>query len=214
MAEWRRRNKDKMRRYNETKKLRDVVRWSEWKKQDYIKHSERYKARAKAWYNNNKERHRARYKEYCKRRPDIIRACSRRHYFKYHAENLARGKLFKKRYIEKNRAKVAASAHFLRTLRRQRIKFLGDTSDRAAIISFVSELKSKPDVVCSYCLTPIFGKMVTVDHKIPIARGGIHAVSNLCPACRRCNSSKGNKTPEEFLLFKQSVEASLNNLTA
>lgn len=38
----------------------------------------------------------------------------------------------------------------------------------------------------------------TVDHLIPIARGGPHCLSNLRPACGSCNSSKGAKTPKEM----------------
>ena len=31
----------------------------------------------------------------------------------------------------------------------------------------------------------------TVDHVVPVALGGTHALSNLRPACGRCNSSTG-----------------------
>ena len=33
----------------------------------------------------------------------------------------------------------------------------------------------------------------TVDHVIPLAAGGPHCLSNLRPACRSCNSSKGDR---------------------
>jgi 5-methylcytosine-specific restriction endonuclease McrA len=32
---------------------------------------------------------------------------------------------------------------------------------------------------------------LTIDHVIPVSRGGRHEVSNIVGACRRCNSSKG-----------------------
>jgi 5-methylcytosine-specific restriction endonuclease McrA len=33
----------------------------------------------------------------------------------------------------------------------------------------------------------------TMDHVIPLAQGGPHVLSNLRPACRSCNSAKGDR---------------------
>lgn len=38
----------------------------------------------------------------------------------------------------------------------------------------------------------------SLDHVIPRSRGGDDHPSNLVPACRPCNSSKGARTPEEW----------------
>jgi 5-methylcytosine-specific restriction endonuclease McrA len=35
------------------------------------------------------------------------------------------------------------------------------------------------------------GYATTVDHAVPVARGGTHDLSNLRPACASCNSSTG-----------------------
>lgn len=43
---------------------------------------------------------------------------------------------------------------------------------------------------CHYCGTPNAG---TVDHVIPVARGGTNDASNLVPACGPCNYSKGGR---------------------
>jgi 5-methylcytosine-specific restriction endonuclease McrA len=48
---------------------------------------------------------------------------------------------------------------------------------------------------CAYCGAQ---HELTVDHFIPMARGGTHAPSNLVPACRSCNSSKGDSDPEQW----------------
>lgn len=34
----------------------------------------------------------------------------------------------------------------------------------------------------------------TVDHVIPLSKGGSKDISNMRPACQHCNSSRGNKT--------------------
>ena len=44
---------------------------------------------------------------------------------------------------------------------------------------------------CCYCGTT--GKL-SLEHIIPISRGGLHTLSNILWACRSCNSSKGNDT--------------------
>lgn len=51
---------------------------------------------------------------------------------------------------------------------------------------------------CAYC--PAVAD--TIDHVIPLARGGRHAEGNLLPACRSCNSSKGDKLLIEWKAWK------------
>jgi 5-methylcytosine-specific restriction endonuclease McrA len=38
----------------------------------------------------------------------------------------------------------------------------------------------------------------TVDHLIPLSRGGPDAIENLVYSCKPCNQTKGNKTPTEY----------------
>ena len=47
---------------------------------------------------------------------------------------------------------------------------------------------------CQYCGK---SKDLTLDHVLPRARGGKSAWTNLVTACKRCNTVKGNNTPEE-----------------
>jgi 5-methylcytosine-specific restriction endonuclease McrA len=37
------------------------------------------------------------------------------------------------------------------------------------------------------------------DHYIPVSKGGTDDIANIRPCCRRHNSMKSNKMPEEFL---------------
>ena len=52
---------------------------------------------------------------------------------------------------------------------------------------------------CYWCKTK-FGKY-TVDHYIPLTRGGSNWPDNIVMACQPCNSAKGNKLPEEFYAY-------------
>ncbi len=47
---------------------------------------------------------------------------------------------------------------------------------------------------CMYCGSK---KDLTLDHVLPKSRGGKSTWDNLATACKKCNSIKGNKTPEE-----------------
>jgi len=53
---------------------------------------------------------------------------------------------------------------------------------------------------CWYCNCLLTDENSSVDHVIPWSRGGSHRPQNLVAACRRCNSSKGNKTIPEWRL--------------
>uniref|UniRef100_UPI00404715A5 HNH endonuclease n=1 Tax=Roseivirga sp. TaxID=1964215 RepID=UPI00404715A5 len=47
---------------------------------------------------------------------------------------------------------------------------------------------------CQYCGNR---KELTLDHVLPKSRGGQTSWQNLVAACKRCNSLKGDRTPEE-----------------
>lgn len=48
--------------------------------------------------------------------------------------------------------------------------------------------------VCTYC----GDRATSVDHDIPVCRGGTNARSNLLPACWPCNLRKGTRTGDEY----------------
>lgn len=52
---------------------------------------------------------------------------------------------------------------------------------------------------CGICTKP-FKKMgeVTIDHVVPVSKGGADVVENMQPAHYRCNRMKRDMTPEEF----------------
>lgn len=51
--------------------------------------------------------------------------------------------------------------------------------------------------VCYWCGARNL-KRITIDHYIPLSRGGKHEVGNLVIACKSCNSSKHAKDPIQF----------------
>ena len=51
---------------------------------------------------------------------------------------------------------------------------------------------------CYYCGGEILPKELTMDHIVPIIRGGKSAKNNLVTACKDCNSKKKHSLPTEW----------------
>lgn len=47
-------------------------------------------------------------------------------------------------------------------------------------------------------------KEKTIDHKVPLGRGGQHVYGNLAVCCEKCNILKGNMTDAEYLEYLKS----------
>jgi len=50
---------------------------------------------------------------------------------------------------------------------------------------------------CLYCGKSFSEKQLTLDHIMPRSRGGKKTWTNSATACKRCNTAKGARTPEE-----------------
>ena len=50
---------------------------------------------------------------------------------------------------------------------------------------------------CGLCCVSVHDEPMTVDHIIPLSRGGGNWSFNLRPACERCNNSKGSSLDAE-----------------
>ena len=56
--------------------------------------------------------------------------------------------------------------------------------------------------VCHHCGQVFHSKELTMDHLVPLARGGESTKVNLVPACKECNAKKKLHTPVD-LIFDQ-----------
>lgn len=53
---------------------------------------------------------------------------------------------------------------------------------------------------CYYCNCKLLPEEVTMDHVVPISRGGRSTQGNVVPCCKPCNSHKKNKTAVDLIL--------------
>ncbi len=58
--------------------------------------------------------------------------------------------------------------------------------------------------ICYYCQNKFPPSELTMDHVVPLARGGKSQPGNIVPACVECNREKKLRTPAEELLTKKS----------
>ena len=56
--------------------------------------------------------------------------------------------------------------------------------------------------ICHYCGKKFPPDELTMDHVLPIVRGGKSTKGNIVPCCKQCNNDKKYLTPAEMLLKK------------
>jgi len=61
--------------------------------------------------------------------------------------------------------------------------------------------------ICYYCGNHFAPNMLTMDHIVPIARGGKSVKSNLVTACKECNNKKKYLLPIEWDEYLKRIAA-------
>lgn len=136
------------------------------------------------------------YKENYLRNADTLRERSR----DYRNENLEACRAsYREWYRENREAQVARSLEWGRSNRdkrrasdhRRRSKIAGATVDGMTVDAH--SIKMRFEYFGNACWICSSGERLEADHVIPISRGGAHVPANIRPACKSCNSSKGNR---------------------
>jgi 5-methylcytosine-specific restriction endonuclease McrA len=74
-----------------------------------------------------------------------------------------------------------------------RLRYLVHVPYRATATLTRRAVFARDGWVCQYCGSPA----ENVDHVVPRSLGGPHSWENVVAACRRCNSKKENRSPQE-----------------
>lgn len=172
----------------------------------YIKNRDRIRARTAKWYREHLDQARKNRKEWKQRNIDKVRELDRKRREtnkdcfnarnrRWHTKNRDRINDLKRKTRAENPDGFRAQAREWANRRRAR-KLNAEGSHTFDDFLFICE---EMDWRCAYCGKKCTLGTITEDHVIPLSRGGSDDISNITPACRTCNLSKGAKMPEEFL---------------
>jgi 5-methylcytosine-specific restriction endonuclease McrA len=127
---------------------------------------------------------------------------------KWHKETI-KGKINRIEMRKKSTYKVVyvpVANQSEKQLQQTRIKTTRHNNRRRASLKnaekrFISsnELKKLLRQPCFYCNS---SERITIDHIVPLSRGGRHSIGNLISACHKCNSVKSARFIMEFRLNK------------
>lgn len=148
-----------------------------------------FNARAAEYTRKWKEANPERYRENARRagaerwarNPEKIREKNRR----YRAENPERVKAWKQAWRLKNLGKVREAERRKNSERKSAIGPGVSAEEWQAICE-------KHGFRCFYCLGKLDQSEITLDHFLPISKGGLDAPFNSVPACKSCNCAKHN----------------------
>lgn len=137
-------------------------------------HRESDRARVRAWREANLERARAGNRDYARRHAAAL-LVKRRHY-------------------------RAANRDLIRTLNNRHKALKRNAPVNDLTTAQWRDIKAAYGQRCAYCKKRRF---LTMDHVIPLSKGGSHTASNIVPACGSCNSKKCNRPAPQHqpLLF-------------
>ena len=131
---------------------------------------------------------------------------------KYHKENLAKYVEYSNRYAERNPEKrreqrKRAYARYAKTERgKMIIKLHNEVYSRSAKLGDLTAAQWQSilelfDFKCAYCGSK---DKLSMEHLLPVSKGGALTKANIIVACQHCNSSRGNKDLQDWL---QTIDA-------
>lgn len=161
---------------------------------------EQYREKKKRSYWRNRDHILRKGREWRMANPDRKRNTNRRWYLnnrshvheksrKWRAANLEHDRAMRHQWFERNRQKVYQSSRISEHRRRAQTK--GQTyrwQDWQAMCDWFGNV-----CLCCGCNDPL-----TVDHVIPLIKGGSNFIENLQPLCRFCNQSKNGRRSTDY----------------
>ena len=64
--------------------------------------------------------------------------------------------------------------------------------------------------VCQYCKRPTPPKELTMDHIVPVSRGGKSTKGNVVPCCKECNNAKKQLLPMEWESYLKKFDSKIS----
>lgn len=164
--------------------------------------------KAKIWYKMNKKRKNNYDKEYQQVNKEHLRNVKHDYYIEnkyflnkehheYYQKNKERLKDYQKQYNEHR--KGTSDYIYENKVRNFKRRQNGYVRKKTIQMIYEDNIKKFGTLTCILCNNPIVFGQDSIEHLIPLCKGGTHEYNNLGVSHRSCNKSKGRKTFEEFI---------------
>jgi hypothetical protein len=185
------------RQYRENNRERIRERSKQYSRQYRSQNPERVKESFKKWYYKNREGEKERKKQYYFKNQELIKqynSKNREHRKEYLSKNPERIKAWRKQYAATHKVQILIKTN------RERARKKSNTviQDETLIAAFYKNVRKARRIKCHWCKQYVKKSDRSIDHIIPLAKGGLHQAVNLCCACKRCNFSKQARLPQEI----------------
>ena len=155
----------------------------------YVANREAVKARSKAWRETHREQYAKMMREWRAKNKDYKRRLDRSWRDRNREHVRQRERLYQQAHPEHAKNQKA----------RRRIQQGAEIHPITA--AEWQMLKDRYEGCCAYC--GVEEPRPTMDHVVPLKKGGGHTVDNIVPACGPCNRAKSTMSVMEFLASRQ-----------
>jgi len=183
------REKERSRKYRLANREYYLTYAKEWHKKNDPQHREEINARCREYYYLNKNKR----KVYQHNRRDRDRLLGRIRRQKHGFKGFDTIAEYERDYRQRNMGYRESNREYAKRRKEAGVLTI-ETLQRV----YEDNIKKYGTLTCEYCKNPIKLGLDTLEHKIPLSRGGTNYYENLAVACKSCNSRKKDKTPEEF----------------
>lgn len=159
--------------------------------------AEQHRVNARRWYAANPERTKARITKWRTANPERLIE-----------HNRTPAKRAKSREYMRSRIGTEEYRAYQRAYKKRTGKGTTDKAERRARVRNATvEKVSRHDVItrdgliCYLCAITLTWDSATLDHVIPLARGGSHSLDNLRVCCGTCNRRKHTRTLDEYRAY-------------
>lgn len=167
---------------------------------------EKERAYQHEYHQTHREQIAPREREYKKTNCEKMRAQDHERYLLDPEKKKAQSAAYLQLHPEVKRASNLAYSHLhpdkarVKAERRRALKYGNTPIDELLTEAQWRDILDQYHHRCAYCGRKM--DKLTIDHVIPLAKGGTHSANNVVPACQHCNSVKNARTPEQWVGMK------------
>jgi hypothetical protein len=141
---------------------------------------------SRKYYQEHREEHLARTRKYVQENKEFVRKIHQ----EYNRKHKKRVTHTHRVWTHRNKNRV------FEYHKRRRIALLASEGNWS--IAQFEELCQRLEWKCPYCGCSLSWRTVTVDHIVPVVKGGSNRIENINPSCWSCNASKGARDLEDW----------------